>query len=165
MLNIRPANLSDLPSITEIYNEAIINTTATFDTEIKSHEEQIIWFEKHGPSFPVLVAEYENKVVGWASLSRWSDRCAYDSTAEVSFYVSPDFQGRGIGRQLLEIITLEGKKAGLHSILSRISEGSMASIHLHESLNYRHVGVLKEVGRKFGKLLDVYMMQIVFEQN
>ena len=165
MLNIRPATVNDLDAITEIYNEAIVNTTATFDTDEKTAEEQLIWFSKHGKNFPIFIAEQDGTIVGWASLSRWSDRCAYDSTAEVSFYVKPEFQGIGIGKKLLKIITLEGKKAGLHSILSRISQGSMASIHLHEALHYKHVGVLKEVGRKFGNLLDVYMMQIVFNSE
>ena len=165
MITIRPATLKDLSQITEIYNEAIQNTTATFDTESKTMEEQEEWFEKHDEQHPVIVAGIESKVVGWASLSKWSDRCAYDSTAEVSVYIHADYRGRGIGKQLLEIITIEGKKQGIHSILSRITEGNVASIHLHELFGYRHVGVMKEVGKKFGKLLDVNLMQVVFSAH
>ena len=101
-------------------------------------------------------------VVGWASLSPWSDRCAYDTTVEVSVYIHHDFRGQGIGSTLLEMVTLEGKKVNNHTVISRISEGNEVSIHLHEKLGYRHIGVMKEVGFKFDKFLDVHMMQLVY---
>jgi L-amino acid N-acyltransferase len=73
---IRPAIADDLPAITAIYNHAILNTTATFDTEPKTEAEQLAWFKAHDERHPVLVATIDGKVVGWASLSAWSDRCA-----------------------------------------------------------------------------------------
>ena len=162
MIEIRSATINDLPAITEIYNEAVLNTTATFDTEIKTIEDRKIWFSNHTERHPVIVATLENKIVGWASLSRWSDRIAYDTTVEVSLYVHKDFRGRGIGKQLMEVITLEGGKAGTHNIISRITHGNEKSIHIHELFGYEHVGVLKEVGKKFGEYLDVHIMQKVF---
>lgn len=165
MITIRPATPEDIPAVTDIYNEAIENTTATFDTELKSVENRMEWFRNHDNSHPVLVVELNNKVVGWASLSRWSDRCAYDSTAEVSVYVHKDFRKQGIGKRLLEVLTLEGEKAGLHTLIARITSGNEQSIYMHERLSFEHVGVLKEVGKKFGKYLDVYMMQKVFKNN
>jgi phosphinothricin acetyltransferase len=163
MLIIRPAELKDLASITDIYNQAILNTTATFDTRTKTIEEQKAWFDKHGQKYPVLLGLEDNKIVGWASLSAWSDRCAYADTAEISLYVRNGERGKGIGRQLSEAILKAGKEAGLHTAIARIAEGNDASIHLAESLGFKHIGVMKEVGRKFGKLLDVYLMQIFFE--
>jgi L-amino acid N-acyltransferase len=160
---IRPARHQDLPAINEIYNEAVLRSTATFDTEPKSMAERASWFAKHGARHPVLVAELEGKVAGWGSLSAWSDRTAYDVTAEVSVYVRETLRGQGIGRKLLEELVAAAPGLGLHSLLSRITEDSRVSIHLHESLGFHHVGVLKEVGRKFGKLLDVYLMQRVFQ--
>jgi len=124
MLTMRPATLADLPAITEIYNEAIRKTVATFDTEPKTPEEQMIWFADHGPKHPILVAEENGIVVGWASLSKWSDRCAYSDTAEISLYVREDHQGKGIGRKLLEAIVAAGQKAGLHTVVARITEAS-----------------------------------------
>ena len=165
MLTIRQASVNDMGVVTNIYNDAILNTTATFDTEIKSIENRVQWLNQHSAMNPVIVAELDGAVVGWASLSKWSDRCAYDTTAEVSVYVHKDFRDRGIGKKLLEVITLEGEKVGLHTILSRISQGNEKSIHLHELLGYNHVGVLKEVGMKFGEFLDVYMMQKVFAKK
>ena len=162
MLNIRPATENDVPVITEIYNEAILNTIATFDTEQKTVEQQLNWFRAHDASHPVFVGEFKNLVIAWASLSKWSDRCAYDSTAEVSIYVHKDFRNQGIGKQLMEIIVLEGKERGLHTLISRITSGNEKSIYLHERLGFEQIGVLKEVGKKFDKFHDVHILQKVF---
>ncbi len=159
MINIRPATQKDLPRITDIYNEAIKNTTATFDTELKSLEEQQKWFDAHDKNHPVLVVIENDITIGWGSLSKWSDRCAYDSTAEVSLYIDPVFRGKGVGKKLLEVLILEGQKAGLHNLISRITEGNHNSIHIHELFGFRHIGVMQEAGKKFGKLLDVHFMQ------
>ena len=163
MLTIRKAILQDLPAITDIYNDAILKTTATFDTSIKTLEEQKTWFEKHGDKYPVLVAQQDNLIVGWVSLSAWSDRCAYADTAEISLYVKDGYRGKGVGRKLSEAVLIAGRKAGLHTVISRIVEGNDASIHLGESLGFKHIGVMKEVGRKYDRLLDVYLMQLIFD--
>jgi L-amino acid N-acyltransferase YncA len=162
MLIIRPAKLEDLESITQVYNEAVQTTVATFDTEPKTVEEQRAWFQNHGPEYPVLVAESDGVVSGWASLSKWSDRRAYSGTGEISLYVKEESRGRGVGRKLLEEIVGEGEKVGLHTIIARIAGGNRVSIHLHESLGFEHIGIMREVGRKFGKLLDVYLMQKIY---
>jgi len=165
MLTIREAILPDLGAITEIYNEAILKTVATFDTQTKTVEEQKSWFAEHGSKYPMLVAEQDGYVVGWASLSMWSDRCAYSDTAEGSLYVKEEYQGKGIGRKLLEAIIRAGQKAGLHTVVARITGGNEASIHLCESVGFEHIGVMKEVGRKFGKLLDVNLMQKIYDSR
>jgi phosphinothricin acetyltransferase len=107
----------------------------------------------------------EGKMIGYASLTRWSDRCAYDGTAEVSVYVDHNFRARGVGKKLLEVLTLEGEKAGLHNLISRISEGNMSSIHIHELFGFTHIGVMKEAGMKFGRFLDVHMMQKLLNKS
>lgn len=161
MFSIRPAKSDDINAITDIYNEAILTTVASFDIEPKTDAEQRIWFANHGPKNPILVAELDS-VVGWASLSEWSDRCAYSDTVEISIYVKEEFRSRGIGRKLLEAIIEEGEKVGLHTVIARITQGNNESIHLHESVGFEHIGVMKEVGRKFGKLLDVCLMQKIY---
>lgn len=162
MLIIRPANPEDLDSITQVYNEAVQKTVATFDTEPKTLQEQRAWFEYHGLKHPIFVAELDGVVTGWASLSKWSDRWAYSDTAEISLYVKEEFRGRGMGRKLLEAIVRQGEKVGLHTIIARIAEGNRVSIHLHELLGFEHIGIMREVGRKFGRLLDVYLMQKIY---
>jgi phosphinothricin acetyltransferase len=163
MLVIRNAILSDLDSITDIYNDAILNTVVTFDTEIKTREEQEIWFKSHKDKNPILVAEEKGFVIGWAALSKYSTRCAYSNTAEISLYVRQGYQSKGIGKQLMKSIINEGKKAGLHVIIARITDGNKKSIHLHKSSGFEHIGILKEVGNKFGKCLDVYLMQKIYD--
>ena len=162
-LIIRKAKTNDICSITQIYNEAIKNTIATFDTKIKTLDEQNKWFKNHGPSNPILVAEQNSIIVGFASLSSWSDRCAYSKTAEISLYVLEKYQRKGIGTRLMEEIIREGKISNLHVIVARITDGNQASVKLHESFGFEHIGVMKEVGEKFGKLLDVYLMQKIYE--
>jgi L-amino acid N-acyltransferase YncA len=160
---IRKATLKDLPAITDIYNEAIRNTTATFDTTEKTVDQQKEWFDKHGDKHPIIVAVDGIEVIGWASMSAWSDRCAYANTAEGSIYVRAGQRGKGVGRQLSVAILKAAREAGLHTAILRIAEGNDASIKLAESLGFKHIGVMKEVGHKFGKLLDVYIMQIIFD--
>ena len=161
MFTIKRATRQDLEAITEIYNQAILNTVATFDTEIKTAEGQQDWFEQHGDRHPILIAEQDGVLVGWASLSEWSDRCAYSDTAEVSLFVEESHRGKGIGRKLSEAIIKAGRDAGLHTIIARITEGNATSIHIAESQGFKHIGIMREVGRKFDKLLDVYLMQII----
>ncbi|MFO0962495.1 MAG: GNAT family N-acetyltransferase [Phycisphaerales bacterium] len=160
---IRLARPEDAPALAAIYNHAVLETTATFDTEPKDAAERQRWLAAHDAAHPVTVAEVDGRVVGWASLTRWSDRCAYDSTAETSFYVEPASQGRGIGRALLTDLVARARAAGLHALLARITVGSEASVRLHRALGFQPVGTLREVGRKFGKLLDVEMLQLVLE--
>ncbi len=163
MITLRKAEQKDLQIITEIYNEAIKNTTATFDTDPKTAEEQQAWFDHHDGRHPILVAEESGQVAGWASLSEYSARCAYAVTAEASIYIKEGHQGQGTGRRLSEAILKAGKEAGFHSILLRIAEGNEASIKLAEKMGFKHIGVMREVGEKFGRLLDVHLMQLIYE--
>jgi L-amino acid N-acyltransferase YncA len=162
-IEIRKAKLEDLAAITEIYNDAILTTTATFDTETKSDAEQSKWFQSHDERHPILVAEVDGKVAGWASLSAWSDRRAYDDTAETSFYVKSSVRGQGIGRALKEAIIGEARRVGLHTLIARVADSNPESLHLNESAGFVRVGTMKEVGRKFGKLLDVHILQKILD--
>jgi phosphinothricin acetyltransferase len=149
VLNIEPAVLADIEEMTDIYNEAILTTTATCNTEPKSLEELREWFESHDERHPILVARVEGHVVGWACLTEWSDRPAYNGTAETSFYVAEAHLGQGIGRALKQAVIAEARRLGYHV--------------LNDSVGFEHVGTLKEVGRKFGKLLDVHIMQMILD--
>jgi L-amino acid N-acyltransferase YncA len=158
-VRIRRAESSDVPAITEIYNEAIVETTATFDIEPKTLTDRNDWLQAHNERHPVVVAEVDGKVVGWAALTPWSDRAAYDDTAETAFYVHSSFRDRGIGRRLNSEIVDLAKRLGFHTLIARMTEDSAASIHLNEAAGFVHIGTMREVGRKFGRLLDVHMMQ------
>ncbi len=159
MIHIRPATIADVPAITDIYNDAVMNTTGTFDTEVKMVEERKQWFTERDSRFIILVAEQGGQVIGYLSLNKWSERKAYDITAEVSFYVKDEHRGRGIGKLLLSTAINMASETELHSLISRITEGNENSIHLHKLNGFDVIGVMKEAGIKFGKLHDVTLMQ------
>jgi|SRR6266496_2851576 len=161
--SVRPAKLADVTAITEIYNEVILTTTATFDIEPKSFADRTQWLQAHGEKYPVLVAVVDGQTVGFAALRPWSQRRAYDQTVESCFYVRSTQRGRGIGRMLKEAIIEEARRLGFHTIIARMAEGSNESLHLNQSLGFVHVGTLREVGRKFGKLIDVQIMQKILD--
>ena len=163
MLTTRQATISDLLGITEIYNDAVLKLVATFDTEPKTLEEQKTWFDRHNATYPIMVAEQDGIVVGWASISRWSEKLAYAGTGEASVYVREGYRGRGIGRKILTEVLDKAEKGGLHTVISRIVQDNDVSIRLHEELGFKHVGIMKEVGQKFGMLLDVCIMQMIFD--
>jgi L-amino acid N-acyltransferase len=144
----------------EIYNEAVRTTTATFDTEPRSLSAQLAWFSEHDARHPVLVAELARSIVGWASLSPWSDRKAYDATAEISVYVGSEWRGRGMGRALVSAILTEATRCNFHSILARVAVGNPVSRALHVSAGFESVGVMHEVGYKFNRFLDVELLEL-----
>jgi Sortase and related acyltransferases len=163
MLIIRKAITGDIKAITEIYNEAVVKTTATFVTQPKTLQEQQTWFTDHQLRYPLIVAQQDNQIVGWASLNKWSDLYAYNDTAEVSVYIHNGFQRKGIGRQLLKKTIQEGRTNRFHTIIARITSDNQASINLLKSEGFCEIGLMREVGRKFDKLLDVCLMQIIFD--
>jgi phosphinothricin acetyltransferase len=161
---LRPATETDLPAITDIYNHAILTSTATFDLEPRMAAEQQAWFARHGPDQPVLVWENEKEVVAWGSVSYFGERPAYHITGETSIYVADGNRGQGIGREILRVLVEEAHRIGYHSLVARIAEGNKASIRLHERFGFEVVGVLKEAGRKFDRLIDVYFMQLMMNR-
>lgn len=162
-MTIRRADERDLPGMTDIYNDAILHSVATFDTEPKTVEQRRVWLRAHDEKYPALVAiDDDGRVLGWASVSRWSDRCAYAATGEISVYVDSSSRGRGVGTALSKSVLAEARAHGIHTVISRVTSGNEASAALHKSLGFVPVGTMKEVGTKFGRLLDVDILQIIF---
>ncbi len=160
-MTIRDAHAGDLFRINEIYTQAVRATTATFDTEPGTMEERTAWFGRHGSAHPVLVAEEGGAVLGWASLSPYSDRAAYGRTVEDSVYVDEGCRGRGIGKALLGALLDRARQLGHHAVIARIAQDNPASMRLHEAAGFFAAGTLKEVGVKFGKVLDVHFLELL----
>lgn len=158
---LRKANNNDIKAITHIYNDAVINTTATFDIDTKSEDQMITWLEAHDEKYCVIVCEINNEIAGWASLTRYSDRTAYDRTAEFSIYFHPDYKGRKLSKPLMAACIQQGQQHGIKAILARITEGNEISIKLHEYFGFFMVGTMQQVGVKFNKVLDVHLMQLL----
>ncbi|HZP12311.1 MAG TPA: GNAT family N-acetyltransferase [Nevskiaceae bacterium] len=159
-MNIREAKRDDLDGIFAIYDREVLHGTATFDTVVKSTQERLDWFATAGQRYPVLVAEEKNRVLGWARAYAWSPRRAYDRTAENAVYVRDDARGRGLGRALMEKLIELAPQHGIHVLVARIVEGNPASVRLHEALGFKTIGVMRQVGEKFGTLLDVRLMDL-----
>jgi phosphinothricin acetyltransferase len=164
-IHIRPATIADLPGILDIYNEAVQNTTASYDYEPRTTEAQIAWFEEKAKgNYPVFVAEDERgRIVGWGALSAFRGRIGYRFTVEDSVYVAADQRGRGIGKRLLAALIVAARERGFHAIIAGIDAEGEASVRLHEAFGFERVAYLKEVGYKFGRWLDVVLMELLLE--
>jgi L-amino acid N-acyltransferase YncA len=158
--NIRKANDSDLARITDIYNWAVENTTASFDINSHTIEQRAEWFAEHDERHPLIVYEYEGKVVGYASLSEFRSKEAYKSTCEMSVYVDHEYHNRGIGKELIEEIIKLGKDNGFHVIISVISADNNISIKIHQKFGFVLCGDIKQVAYKFGRYLDCLFYQL-----
>ena len=159
-LSVRVAELGDAEAIRSIYNPEVLESTVTFDLVPRSLEEQRAWLAARSGAHAVLVAEEDaGDVVGFASLSPYKDRPAYSTTVEDSVYVRRDQQGKGVGRLLLSELVSVATGHGFHAVMARIVGGHEASIRLHAGLGFEPVGTEREVGRKFGRWLDVDIMQ------
>lgn len=164
MVEIRPATTADLPSILEIYNDAVVNTTAVWDETPRSEPAQLEWFEaKQRQAHPVLVARWEEKIAGFCSYGPFRPWYGYRFSVEGSIYVAADFRRRGIATRLLTELIRHARAQGLHALLAGIEARNEASIRLHERAGYRVVGELPEVGFKFGQWLDLVLMQKILQ--
>lgn len=158
-MEITKANKSHYCRIIEIYNWAIENTVSTFDTELKTIENYSTFLDSF-EKYPLIVAlNSDGEVTGLGCLKAYSDRKAYDETSELSVYIDPTFHSLGIGKSIMSQLLLEANEMKLHTIISRVTKESIASIKLHEKFGFKQVGVLKEVGYKFNKRVDVLFMQ------
>jgi phosphinothricin acetyltransferase len=162
---IRDATSADLDALLEIHNEAIRNSRAIWiDLEVERSEREA-WFAQHrADGHPVLVAEVDGAVAGFAAYGWYRPRPGYRFTVENSVYLRPEAQRLGIGRALMvEIITL-ARVAGMHSMIAGIEASNTGSITLHESLGFVEVGRLPEVGIKYGDWLDLVLMQLTLQK-
>ncbi|MGE5507546.1 MAG: GNAT family N-acetyltransferase [Chitinophagales bacterium] len=151
-----------LPGILEIYNDAVFHSTATFDTEPKTLADRQAWLTGHGDAYPVIVAVEDGQVLAWGSLSPFSDRPAYCYTVEDSLYVRPEVQGRGLGSRLLERLLALGVMLGYRAVLAKIVDENAPSLGVHRKFGFVDAGLLRAVGYKFGRWLDVSILQRSF---
>lgn len=162
---IRRAVEADVPDMTRIYNHAITNTTATFDIEPKTMEDRMAWFRRYGDEYPLIVATIDEKIVGWALIRPFGARKAYRYTVENAIYIDCDYQGRGIGSALLaELLTL-ARDRGYHAMLALIVGGNDTSVKLHVKFGFELTGVMREVGRKFDRWLDILIYEKLLNEE
>jgi L-amino acid N-acyltransferase YncA len=160
-VDVRLATPDDAEAMRVIYNLEVLESTVTFDLVPRSLEDQREWLHSHSGAHPAIVAVEDGDVLGFASLSSYRDRPAYSTTVEDSVYVRRDRQSQGVGRVLLVEQLDLARQHGFHAVMARIVGGHEASIALHGACGFDLVGVEREVGRKFGKWLDVVVMQLL----
>ncbi|MGH2476916.1 MAG: GNAT family N-acetyltransferase [Candidatus Limnocylindrales bacterium] len=161
---VRPAIAADAEPIMNIYNREVTETTSTFDLVARSLDDQRAWLAARSGAFSAIVAvdgDDGDRVVGFASLSPYKERAAYRTTVEDSVYVHRDHTGRGVGRLLLGRLVDVARESGFHTVIARIEARGAASRALHAACGFELVGVERQVGRKFGRWLDVAVMQIL----
>ena len=159
-LMIREATSDDAEAIRLIYNHEVENETSTMDLVPRTLETQREWIAARSGAFCAVVAvDSSGTVLGFGALSEYKDRSGYRSTVENSVYVRRDVARCGIGKQILSHLLETATVSGFHSVIARIEAQSLASRGLHSSCGFELVGIEKQVARKFGKWLDIAVMQ------
>ncbi len=159
-MDVRLATSEDAEAIRAIYNAEVTGSTATFDLRPRSAHAQRAWVEHHQGAHPALVAVADDQtVVGFGSLSAFRERPAYATTVEDSVYVDSRWRNRGVGRLLLEALVRLATDQGFHTVIARVAAENEASVILHRRCRFELVGVERQVGRKFGRWLDVAVLQ------
>ncbi|MGH9297719.1 MAG: GNAT family N-acetyltransferase [Acidimicrobiales bacterium] len=169
-MEIRGAAERDADAIRSIYNAEVLTSLATLDVAPRSEAEHLAWMSAHAGVYPVLVGVGGTgssvgvgggggEVVGFSALSPYRPRSGYSTAVENSVYVAAAHRGKGLGRSLLEAIVEAAVTHGFHSIVARISTEQLASISLHKATGFEMVGVEREIGRKFGRWVDVAILQ------
>lgn len=167
MSSIRDAVAADAAGIAEIYNDAVAHTTAIWNEQTVDAADRAAWIEgRQTAGFPVLVAiGAAGDVLGYASFGPWRPHDGYRHTAEHSVYVRGDQRGRGLGEALLRALITRAQSAGIHVIVGAIEAGNTGSIRLHEKLGFAHIGTMPQVGMKFGRWLDLALLQLTLDDR
>ena len=163
-IKLRSYKIEDTQDILAIINYNILNSTALYDYNIRSYEQQKeILEDKIKKGFPVIVAEYEGKVVGFGMYSEFRFREAYKYTVEHSVYVDKGYHGKGIGKLLLQELIQLAKKQNLHTMIAVIDSENQSSVEFHKKYGFKTVGIIKESGFKFDRWLHSVFMQLILE--
>ncbi|MDQ2098589.1 MAG: N-acetyltransferase family protein [Tychonema bourrellyi B0820] len=158
-MKIRDASESDLPAIVQIYNAAIPGRSATADLEPISVESRLPWYRQHSPdSLPIWVMESEQTIIGWLSLQRFYGRAAYQHTAEVSIYITPDRQCCGVGQKLLQQAIGRSPELGIKTLIGIIFAHNQPSLKLFNKFGFQTWGHLPQVAELDGVERDVVII-------
>lgn len=159
---IRYATKEDLKAMTQIYNDAIKNSSATYDIDPQSVKQRRQWYESHQENNPILVYEIDDKLVGYATLSPFGSDDGYLYSVNLSIYLDWNNRGEGYGSDLMRaIIDIAKKRQDVHTIVSEITSTNEASIAIHERFGFEFRGIVYEVGYKFGKFHDMCYYQLM----
>lgn len=158
---IRAVQPEDAQALAEIYNEYILETTVTFETQPVDADEMRRRIGKIAAEFPYLVHESNGRVDGYCYVHQLGERAAYEGSVELSIYLSRSHTGKGIGSRLLERMIGECRERGYRAVVSLIVEGNAASEAISRKFGFSKAGCLKDIGLKFGKLLNLEYYELL----
>ncbi|HEY0977509.1 MAG TPA: GNAT family N-acetyltransferase [Flavobacteriales bacterium] len=161
-LLIRPATEADLPGILDIYNELIANSTAVYVYRPQTLETRTQWFrDLKAGGWPVLVSVAGDVVTGFCCIGPFRSKPGYRYTGEHTVHVHAAHRGQGLGRALLTAVVEEAERMGLRVLVGGIDAENPASLALHRALGFTETARMPQVGRKFGRWLDLVFVQRV----
>lgn len=159
---IRKAQETDLPIILELMNHAILNTTSIYEYKRRDQKYMEAWFfERQAAKFPVLIYEIDREPVAFGTYGNFRSGSAYRSSVEHSVHVHQDFQGKGIGKKLLLDLIERAKKEGRHAMIAGIDSENEKSLQFHVKMGFQEKGRFPQIAFKFGKWLDLVLMQLL----
>ncbi|WP_321337800.1 N-acetyltransferase family protein [uncultured Cohaesibacter sp.] len=164
---IRDAEIDDAENINRIHNEAVTNSTAIWTNFSTCVAERRNFIEsQQAENLPLIVAINDDGILlGYASFGKWKQKEGYRFTVENSIYVDAMFRGRGIGTKLLEALVERARQSDVHAMIAAIEASNASSIRLHQKLGFNRVGLLPQVGTKFGKWLDLAYLQLTLDER
>ena len=156
-ITIRRAEQGDLPALLDIYNHYVVNTPVTFDLEPRTLAQRREWLDQFAPSgkYQCFVAARGRRAIGWVCSARFKEKDAYATSIETSIYVAPGEGGKGLGRRLYGTLFDALKGQDIHRAFGGVTQPNEASVALHKSVGFEHIGTYREIGRKFGRFWDV----------
>lgn len=161
-LIIRDATVDDLPGVLEIYNHAIINTTAVYSEQPHTLDMRVAWYnDRISSGFPVFVAEINGTIAGFSTFGHFRAWPCYRYTVEHSVYVHINHRGKGLSKLLLQPLIDRARGMKLHAMVAGIDAENEVSYNLHQSFGFVDVAHFKEVGFKFGRWLDLKFMELI----
>ncbi|MDR2973834.1 MAG: GNAT family N-acetyltransferase [Propionibacteriaceae bacterium] len=163
-VHIRYAVAADQPVLQAIFNHEVAHSTSSWEWLPLSNEDWRGWFREHTRDDRVLlVAEVDGHVAGFAAYGSFRTKAGYASTVEDSIFLEEGYRGHGLGTRLLRQLVAEAKLRGVHSMVAAVTGDNTASIHLHQSVGFREAGRLPQIGHKFGRWMDLVLLQIILD--
>lgn len=165
-VTVRPGRRDDVPAVLAIYNEAIANTTSTWDHEPVTLDDRLSRFESaQANGWAFVVAERDGQVIGYGSWGPFRAKVGWSKTMEHSVYLAPDFRGAGTGRLLMQALIDAARSYGVHVLIGVLDASNEASVRLHERLGFVEVARLPQAGFKFGRWLDATFVQMILDAD
>jgi phosphinothricin acetyltransferase len=159
-VTIRPAVQNDLPAVTDIYNEVLIHTTAIYRDIPATLEDRTLWWKaQQEKGYPVLVAEEDGVIRGFASFGDFRTWPGYRFTVEGTIHLAPAARRKGIGTHLLQELIAAARANGKHMLIAGVDSENIASLHFLEKAGFDRTAHLREVGYKFNRFLDLVLLQ------